>query len=201
MKPIIGIIARPYYSEENNMMFGAYKDIINSVFCSGGIPICISPTEKYLFETISLCDGLIFQGGDNFMEYEKLSLNYAYKNDIPILGICLGMQLMGVMFDAEEYDVFNHKDKNKLHKVIIDKNSKLYSILKKEEVLVNSRHKSAIKNLKLSVVGVSQDGVIEAIEDKNKKFFIGVQWHPENMVVYDITSQKLFKSFINICKI
>lgn len=202
MKPIIGIIMRPYLSEEKNSIFCVYDDIIKSVNKSGGIPIGILPNDDNLFETVNICHGLIFQGGDSYQKYEKVCLEYAYKNDIPTLAICLGMQHMGIIFDGKEYDVFNHKEKNKnyVHKVLIDKNSRLYEILEKEVFSVNSRHKSALKNTKLSIVGISNDGVIEAIEDKKKKFFIGVQWHPESMFNYDIISQKLFKSFVNVCK-
>ena len=202
MKPIIGIVVRPVLSEENNKMYGVYEDIIKSVKKFGGIPISIFPFEDNFYEDISLCDGLIFQGGDYHTEYEKKCLEYAYKNNKPTLGICLGMQLMGCMFGGEEYDVLNHKIKNKkyVHKVLIDEKSKLYSILETKEILVNSRHKSAIKNTKLDVVGISQDGIVEAIEDKTKRFFIGVEWHPENMIDYDISSRKLFDFFISICK-
>ena len=42
--------------------------------------------------------------------------------------------------------------------------------------------------------------VIEAIEDKNKKFFIGVQWHPESMYSYDILECNLFDYFIEVCR-
>ena len=52
----------------------------------------------------------------------------------------------------------------------------------------------------LSIVGISNDGIIEAIEDKNKRFFIGVQWHPESMIEYDSIQNKIFKKFINACQ-
>ena len=74
------------------------------------------------------------------------------------------------------------------------------NIYKTNNIKVNSRHKQIIKNTKLKVVGVSQDGYIEAIEDSSKKFFIGVQWHPESMVKYDKEQNSLFKYFIKQCK-
>ena len=56
-----------------------------------------------------------------------------------------------------------------------------------------------IKNTKLDVIAISQDGYIEAIEDPNKKFFLGVQWHPESMIDYDNKQNNLFKYFISAC--
>ena len=200
MKPIIGIIARPFYSEDKNKICGSYEEIINSVMLSGGIPITILPNNN-LNEFLTLCNGFILQGGDYFIEYERKVIEYAYSKDIPLLGICLGMQHMGVTFSGEEFNCLNHKFKNKkyVHEVIIDKNSNLYKFLKKDNIRVNSRHKSSIINTNLSIVGVSSDGIVEAVEDKNKKFFIGVQWHPESMFNYDKNSRNLFKYFIKIC--
>jgi len=199
MKPIIGIITRLVLSDEKNKMYGAYEDMIKAISKNGGIPIGIFPNNT---NVISLCNGIIFQGGDYYTEYEKKYLKYTYDNDIPTLGICLGMQHMAMLFDAKEYNINNHKEKNKkyVHKIIIDKNSKLYSIIKKEEILVNSRHTSAIKDTKLYISGTSEDGIIESIEDNSKKFFIGLQWHPESMINYCDISNTIFKKFIDICK-
>ena len=81
------------------------------------------------------------------------------------------------------------------HLIKIDYSSKLFQILKKSVILVNSFHKCSVKHTTLDAVAKSEDGIIEAIEDKNHPFFIGVQWHPETMISYDIMSQRLFESF------
>ena len=65
---------------------------------------------------------------------------------------------------------------------------------------VNSRHKESIINPNLDITAISADGLIEALEDKNKKFFVGVQWHPESMTSYDILESRLFDYFVNICR-
>ena len=148
-------------------------------------------------QLIDLFDGIIFQGGDDFEEYDLSALKYIYDIDKPVLGICLGMQLMGMLFEGKMIDINNHKKKlYYAHNVTINRNSILYNIFKTNNVKVNSRHKSVIKNTKLKVVGISNDGYIEALEDSNKKFFIGVQWHPENMISYDNIENNLFKYFI-----
>lgn len=77
----------------------------------------------------------------------------------------------------------------------IKENSKLYEILSSEKIKVNSRHRKCIKETKLDCVAYSEDGIIEALEDKKKRFFIGVQWHPE-CLINDEFSKKLFDAFI-----
>lgn len=199
-KPIIGIITRTSISNEGHSTSIIYKDIEKSVINNDGIPIGITLSNNYK-ELIDLCDGIIFQGGDDFEEYDTVALKYIYDIDKPALGICLGMQLMGVLFDGKMIDIDNHKKKLFYsHSVTINKNSILYNIFKASNIKVNSRHKSALKDTKLKVVGISNDGYIEAIEDSNKKFFIGIQWHPESMISYDSVQSNLFKYFIKCCK-
>ena len=186
---IIGIISRKGKSEENHDIDYIYSNIVNMVYDCGAIPIGIVLNENYR-KVINICDGIIFGGGDNFEEFNEEAMLYCYKKNIPTLGICLGMQLMGCVFDGKLIDISNHK--NTFHKVKIEKKSKLYNIFNKEELLVNSRHKSVLKSTKLDITSKSIDRYIESIEDKNRKFFVGVQWHPE-----DINQKELFKKFID----
>lgn len=195
---IIGIITRKSKSLEKHDIDIVYSDIVSSIKKNGGIPIGIILEEDYK-ELIDLCSGLVFQGGDDFEEYDFKALKYAYDNNIPTLAICLGMQLMGVLFNGKLMDINNHKKTNSYaHSIKIKRESKLYDIFKSDIIKVNSRHKSVIKNTDLDITALSNDGYIEAIEDSNKKFFIGVQWHPESMI-YDSKQNELFKYFIDIC--
>lgn len=198
--PIIGIVTRSFFSDENNPISIIYKDIENAIVENNGIPIGITLNSNYK-SVINLCDGIIFQGGDDFEKYDFDALKYIYDINKPVLGICLGMQLMGVLFEGNMLDIKNHKKRlNYVHSVVIDKKSILYNIFKTNVIKVNSRHKSIIKNTKLDIMGISNDGYIEAIGDKRKKFFVGVQWHPESMISYDKKQNNLFKYFINCCK-
>ena len=95
-------------------------------------------------------------------------------------------------------NIDNHKI-NRLHEVKIIKDTLLYRIIKKEKILVNSRHKSSINNSKYKINAISKENVIEAIEIPNKRFFLGIQWHLENMYMIDINSRKIFDYFIKIC--
>ena len=195
---IIGIVTRKAISYEKHNINIVYTNIVKCVKKNGGIPIGLVLEEDYK-ELIDICDGLIFQGGDDFLEYDFKALKYAYDKNISVLGICLGMQEMGVLFNGELIDIDNHKSKERyVHNVKISKNSKLYEVFNSDLISVNSRHKSALKNTDLFISGISDDGYIEAIEDKNKTFFIGVQWHPESMI-NDLNQNKIFKNFIDSC--
>lgn len=197
--PIIGIITRESTSPEGHRINVIYDDIKKAIVTNGGLVVGIVLDKNYK-SVINLCDGIIFQGGDDFEKYDLEALKYIYNINKPVLGICLGMQLMGMLFDGYMIDIKNHKSKlNYVHEVKIKEYSKLNTIFKNNILKVNSRHKSIIKNTKLNIVGLSQDGVIEAIEDPNKKFFIGVQWHPESMIDYDEKQNNLFKYFIECC--
>lgn len=196
MKPIIGIINREENLQSGNKILYSYKEIIKKIKESGGIPIGINILEEKDIEDLKLVDGIILQGGNTYNEEEIKIVKYAYKKDIPLLGICQGMQIMGIATCAEIKEIKNHmKPKiNKVHKININKKSKIYEILKKEKITVNSRHNYAIKNTTLNISGYSEDNIIEIIEDKSKKFFIGLEWHPESLDNED--SKNIFEYFI-----
>lgn len=197
---IIGIITRKSKSEENHKIDIIYDEIVQSVLKNNGIPIGIILNKNYR-NSIDICDGIIFQGGDDFEKYDFDALKYCYDINKCTLGICLGMQLMGVLFDGTMMNIKNHKKYlSYAHSIKINKNTKLYNILKSDEIKVNSRHKSVLKNTNLEISAISNDGYIEAIEDKAKKFFIGIQWHPENMINYDTIQNNIFKNFIKCCE-
>ena len=196
MKPIIGIISREYISETNKKINTIYNDIINSIIKSGGIPIGI-PINKNITNYLNICNGFIFQGGDDINNHNLKTIKILKEKNIPTLGICLGMQEM--FYQDNLIDIPNHHI-NILHEINIKKDTLLYKILKKDKILVNSRHKSAIKKTNYQVSSISKDNIIESIEIPNHKFFLGLQWHPENLYDIDPNSKKIFDYFIKICQ-
>ncbi len=192
MKPIVGIAVR----KEDDIYYSKVE-LIDNLIIKGVIPIIIKPD----IESTNLCDGIIFPGGTDIYDDDLKLIKYLYDNDIPCFGICLGMQEMGYLFNGRMGYIGNYShlkpDLKYVHGVKINKNSKIYKILNLEEIKVNSRHKDYLINTDLSISGISN--VIESIEDKNKSFFIGVQWHPESMLEYDNNSNLIFNQFIKEC--
>jgi len=144
-------------------------------------------------------------------KYEFLIYDAFVKTNKPILCICRGFQLLNVINsgtlyqDISEIKKCNHSDflkraKN-IHNVTITENTKLYEFFGKSQVGVNSMHHQAVEDVgdNLIVSAVSEDGFVEAIELKDHRFCIGVQWHPEHMSKTDVLQQKLFDEFVNAC--
>ena len=192
---MIGIILNEGVSSENNKIFYIYQNFYKLDIDILPIPLT---NLKDIKKNISKCEGIIMQGGDDYLEIHKSIIKYLYDKDIPLLCICMSMQAMGVLFNGKLKCVNDHKSKNKYHHFIsIKKDSLLYKILGREKLLVNSSHKEALEYTDLDVCANSD--CIEAIENKNKRFFLGVQWHPEKMIEYDNLERKIFDYFKEVC--
>ena len=221
IKPIIGIVGR-LYSGESNII--CVEEVRLAVAKFGGIPLLILPVGKDYLSCKNLyseeeikdlervlknCDEFILPGGDTWYQLDEIVIDYAIRCDKPLLAICLGMQALSKVLSGEKEKAYdntiknnthiNHLEPNKdyVHSVIIDEDSKLYSIIGEERILVNSRHSYHVPELDNTLVSArSSDGLIEGVELKDKKFIIGVQWHPESNLE-DKHSKKLFKSFFD----
>lgn len=210
----------------------------DAVYKAGGIPIIIPPFEnlKLSSKYVDLIDALILSGGsditpeiygesklpqveDNNVFRDKWEIELfkkAYEINLPILGICRGMQLINVALGGSLYQDIDFqlncdsphlplelKRKNNLeyekHKVNILKDTQLDKILCSENIHVNSHHHQAIKHLAddLSISAKSECGITEAVEAKSKDFLIGVQWHPEDLIDSLICFNNLFSELIN----
>ncbi len=131
----------------------------------------------------------------------------------PIFGICYGCQLLNVWRGGSLHQHLpdlptvnlkhDHQEGEELprHFVRIDPNSLLYAIIKQERVEIVTAHHQAIKQVgrNLNATATSPDGVLEAIEDPDLPFFIGVQWHPERDPSAPAT-QALFRAFVEACR-
>ncbi len=225
MKPIIGIT---FLSNINNDSSNNYIKAISEF---GGIPRTLYPgISKDAFDGI---DGLLLTGGgdihpDNFGEPYHPTLKFVSENrdaleiplcqkaiedDIPVFGICRGIQVMSVAMGGslyqdihEEYrqDALIHTqidNEDSRHEIEIGE-SRLNEFIGKEIDAVNSSHHQAVKDKGDGFVVTAhstEDGVIEAIENPSKKFVLGVQYHPERMletVEFREHRRKLFEAFI-----
>lgn len=154
-----------------------------------------------LLKILKNIDGILLTGGDKVGRLDYFLIKYAIDNDLKLLGICQGMQSMALYGSEDSLveigNLSHNKYKNYCHNVKLS-NSKLKNILNKEVVEVNSYHKQKVLNSNyFKIVGMSDDGIIEAIESNNNIFQIGLQWHPEKMIDYDNNSKLIFDYFIN----
>ena len=194
----VGIILKNYNKDGNSSILGVREYLIKYLRNFNVLVVCIPFAFSNRLELeinkplIDKCDGIILPGGRGSHELDYKIVEYLYQINKPTLGLCLGMQLMEKTFNGHiTKPIENHRTgKEYSHKITINKNTLLFKILKEEEIEVNSLHSFAIPNTSLDVSAISNDGVIEAIEDKTKTFFLGVQWHPE--ILDDIYSKRLF---------
>lgn len=166
-------------------------------------------------------DGLIIGGGDDIdpeyyggeaserdefdPERDQLEIRWikwALENNIPILGICRGSQLINVVHNGNLHaDIsalrkrtYNRPGLLPTKQVFVEKESHLYSLCGKPKLRVNSLHHQAVKDVGdgLRVAGRDLDNFIQAIESCEDKPIRGVQWHPEYL--FYIPSQfRLFR--------
>ena len=125
-------------------------------------------------------------------ELETTALNLALERDIPVLGICRGCQVLNVYYGGTLYqdlraqrpDTGAHEQEawgGRSHGVTVEPGSRLDEIVRGQVLRINSFHHQAIKDLGpgLQVAALADDGVIEAVEARDRAWVIGVQWHPE----------------------
>jgi putative glutamine amidotransferase len=144
---------------------------------------------------------------------EMISLDKAVHNNIPILGICRGIQFINAALGGTLYqdlpserpsDIEHHQTPPyyvPVHDVQIVKDSPLYDLIQNDILAVNSYHHQAIKKLspKLAAMAFSQDGLIEAIYKPDNKFLWALQWHPEFSYKTDKNSKMIFELFVSNC--
>ena len=186
-----------------------YLDICDGIVLSGGPDI----------------DAMYF--GQNNMPYtgeispvrdvmELFLAKQALAMDKPILGICRGIQVMNIAAGGSIFqDIYaeNNPDRKlmqhsqsaprwyQIHNINIVENTCLFGIYGKEALRVNSFHHQAVNEAApgFTINAYSEDGIIEAVSNENKKFALGVQWHPENLWRKDKKHLKLFERLIAVC--
>lgn len=171
--------------------------------------IKLSDQEKSdLIECLKLCNGIILQGGIASHNYEEFIANYCYENDIPLIGICAGYNniirgLGGKSALVSNPEKHNREDIIYAHGcTVVDKKSLFSSIVKEESFNVNSLHTYIGTEIPktLSVVAISDDNQVEVVEAKNKRFFLGIKYHPELLAKIDEKQNRIFEKFIEECK-
>jgi putative glutamine amidotransferase len=211
-------------------------DYVEGVAAAGGAPVVLPPVvgRRAAEALLDGLDGLLLSGGSDLDPgyygeepvaelgvtiperdaFEMALLEHALRRQIPIFGICRGMQVLNVALGGTLYqDLPSQMDHMVLlghrqdtpkwqptHEVEVDGGSKVAKIMGTDELKVNSYHHQGVKDLASGLVAVaySPDGVIEAVEsgDLSKRWMIGVQWHAEAMRDAGPEHQKLFEAHV-----
>lgn len=217
MKPLIIISPSVNKSEEEITLSRAYCRAIN---LAGGIPLVTDYSN--VDDLIKTADGLLLAGGGDIDpeltgdipdlntqgqiskardDFEYNLLKKAIKEDMPVLGICRGMQVISAFCGAHIIQhIEGHRqntERNKtFHEVDIVKDTLLHEIIGKEKIYVNSFHHQAVGEGFNGIISGTCNGIIEAIELDKNKFVLGVQWHPEHLCGID-QQFRIFKSFVS----
>lgn len=208
-RPVVGITTN-YEGIDATLRDRYYKQIT----AAGGTPMLIPPVtdDEVLLSTLDSIDALLLTGGADYNPLwageepspalhhinnerdlpELLLTRLAFDRQIPMLGICRGIQTLAMALggrvhqdvsgDATNYRHSQDADRTEpTHTVEIEKGSVLYNIYKAEKIYVNSFHHQAVANpgQHLKITARALDGVVEAVESSEHKAVLGVQWHPE----------------------
>ena len=193
-----------YWNEEAALI---PYDYVRAVEKAGGRALLVPPDDEGNEEVLDALDGLVFSGGGDLTPEtygaeadpatkgtnperdrgELALLTAALQRDLPVLAICRGIQVLNVVRGGEIVqhlpDVLGHDDHREVvgewseHTVRVEPSSRL------EEVRgsVKSHHHQGLGRIGegLREVAWAEDGVVEAVEDPDKPFVVGVLWHPE----------------------
>lgn len=194
MPPIIAITA-----DADPERYFSRRPYADAVAAAGGVPIILPCRAELAGAYLDRVDGLILSGGDDpAMEpfgkathpkatrmdperqaFELALLDQLRRRDTPVLGICLGMQLM-CLHAGGDIDQHLPESLPTAEQHWGRKEHEVHGQIGRGRVL--SHHRQAVINPgKLEIVGTAPDGVIEAVRDGARRFFVGVQWHPERM--------------------
>ena len=220
-RPLIGITTN-YVDGDATLRDRYYKQVVDA----GGTPMLIPPVSdpEVIINTLENIDGLLLTGGGDHNPLwageepqkelhginatrdlpELLITRLAFNRQIPMFGICRGMQTLAFALGGRVAQDINatlkhsqEADKSEpTHSVILSPESMIRDIYGTEQIFVNSFHHQAISDTgaHFQATASSPDGIIEAMESTEHKSILGVQWHPEWL---GDEGQKLFKWLVN----
>ncbi len=229
--PLIGITGN--FGEKGcELAEGYYLSVVKA----GGTPVAIPPhnDKEALVTLLETLDGILFSGGGDINplllgeeplpqlhsvcpkrdEAELFLAREAFHRQIPMLGICRGIQVMAAALDGKVFqDIYvqgkgakiKHSQDmprhNVSHTVNIEEGSMLQSIFGNKQTLpVNSFHHQAVSDPgpHLKVSALSPDGIIEAVESSEHKALLGIQWHPECFILnHDESMMSVFRWLVS----
>ncbi len=237
MRPLIGIPCHASFrAETGRPIYGSNRSYVHALEAAGGVPVLIPILNDFtaLDPLLARLDGLLLPGGvdvqpsrygeekhplaeeaDPQLDQFELSLtSWALKEDVPILGICRGMQVINVALGGSLYqdlsdqypDCIRHSQRDLprthlSHHIIVEPGSQVESLLGTQELWVNSLHHQAVKapGSGVHISGRASDGVAELLEVPGHRFVIAVQGHPEEIYTTVSAFANLFSAFVQAC--
>ncbi len=228
MKPVIGIACGQEWLGSRQTLY-VHKPYTDAIVTAGGVPVLLPIAEVEAEALLNVVNGLLFPGGidvdPRFYNEEPIArlgqvdldwdandiklCTKALYNDMPVLGICRGHQLINVAAGGTLYqDIYTEPKTtlkhgqeanfyNPTHKVNVKRDTLLFNLFKKDELWINSSHHQAVKDIAPGFVAsaIASDSIIEAIESKKHNFVLGLQWHPEWLSIKD---KEMLKPFIGL---
>jgi putative glutamine amidotransferase len=152
--------------------------------------------------------------GPSRYEADEKLIKYGLENGLPMVGICRGAQMInevlgGALQNISESEVDHHQERHQIppelpvHEIEIDEESKIFSMIQKKTLPVNSFHRQHMKTLGqgLKVAARSRtDGLVEIFESESHPFLFGFQFHPEKLWTKQPTWIKFFEEFAQAAK-
>jgi len=206
--PLVGITT-DLADHPNGTRVFTYRHYAEAVANAGGIPVLLPPIVETVSDIAARLDAFVFTGGDDprtepfnqptdprttpvhpdrqQFETDLLRTLSEYHPDTPVLGVCLGMQMQALVASGrlDQYMPESHPTHadhwEQDHQVNpIGDDPLNFPPLPPLRGTVRSKHRQAVAHPgSLTVIAVAPDGVIEAVCDPARRFWIGVQWHPE----------------------
>ena len=219
---LIGIVGRATYNDDYQEIIQT-TDAIRRMLMRIKDVVCVTllPTETKTFVDIvpgedvvdskldfvlNKCDAFVVPGGTEFYSFDEYVIEYAIKHDKPLLAICLGFQALCCMYakDRNKHEMVRCLDDEShcgkpdsyQHEVFIKDDTLLKNIIKKNKIDVNSTHHYVVDfPLDKLKINATIDNIVEGVEYPDKKFIMGIQWHPEYLM--DEYSLKILEYFIS----
>jgi len=218
MKSIIGVTAD--MELRRHFLNKAYVD---AVAACGAVPL-ILPANGHVVEALDMIDGLLLSGGGDIhgdffgqplhekagdvhiqRDEAEIALAWeAWERSVPIFGICRGLQVLNVALGGDIIQhIEGHKQKEPRHVAthMVRAAGRLAETVGWREFMVNSIHHQVVGRVAagLEVCGTAEDGYIEALCAPERPFVVGVQWHPEELMVHE-PHRRLLEAFVDACK-
>ncbi len=219
--PVIGLVGKHIKNSEDKYAASSMirDEVASAIIKFGATPIGIAlpnqehamssdPIKKVVSRYLTLCDGLIFQGGSYISPYECDLAWLAYCRNIPTLGFCAGQTIMvdAICPTAKVVgtDIATHQRPgvSDAHEIRVIPHTIFHNIVQTSWMTVNSRHLHSIAELShpsLRISAFSPENHAEVIEDSEKLFYLATRFHPES----DLDKPQMasiFQAFLNACR-